>query len=194
MGRVEMRDPYKTYNKLLWSDFQAKTPEINWNEQFKTLGVPSPDSILVSAPAFFAELSSILAKTPVESLKVYLKWNILKGSASYLSSPFVKASFAYSQVLSGQKVQTPRWQRMSSLTDGVIGELLGQLYVARYFKPEAKERMAELVANLRKAFEIRIKNLDWMSDATKQKALDKLHAFTPKSDIQMCGKIRGSGH
>ncbi len=180
MTRVEMRDPYKTYNKLLWSTFQAKTPEINWNEQFKTLGVPTQDSILVSAPAFFAELSNMLAKTPVESLKVYLKWNILKGSASYLSSSFVKASFAYSQVLTGQKVQTPRWQRMSSLTDGVIGELLGQLYVARYFKPIAKERMTELVANLRKAFEIRINNLDWMSDVTKQKAKDKLHAFTPK--------------
>jgi putative endopeptidase len=92
----------------------------------------------------------------------------------------VKASFTFNQIVSGQKVQTPRWQRMSSLTDGVVGELLGQLYVAKYFKPEAKVRMEELVKNLRKAFEIRIKQLDWMSEETKQRALAKLYAFTPK--------------
>jgi len=180
MSRVEMRDPYKTYNKLAWNDFQKSTPGLDWNNQFAIFGVSSPDSILVSAPKFFEETAKIIEQSPLEDLKVYLCWNILKGSASYLSSPFTKASFAYSQVLTGQKVQTPRWQRMSSLTDGVIGELLGQMYVKEYFKPEAKARMVELVANLRKAFEIRIKNLDWMSDATKQKALDKLHAFTPK--------------
>ncbi len=180
MSRVEMRDPYKTYNKFAWNDFQKSSPNFDWSNQFAILGVSRPDSILVSAPKFFEETAKIIEQTALEDLKVYLCWNILKGSASYLSSPFTKAAFAYSQVLSGQKVQTPRWQRMSSLTDGVIGELLGQLYVKEYFKPEAKARMAVLVENLRKAFEIRIKNLDWMSDATKQKALDKLHAFTPK--------------
>ena len=80
----------------------------------------------------------------------------------------------------GQKVQTPRWQRMSSMTDGTVGELLGQIYVAKYFKPEAKARMVELVANLRKAFAVRINKLDWMSAETKEKALAKLNAFTPK--------------
>lgn len=180
MSRVEMRDPYKTYNKLTWSDFQKSSPSIDWSQQFALLGVKTPDSILVSAPKFFTEISKIIDETPLEDLKAYLCWNILKGSASYLSSPFNKASFAYSQVLTGQKVQAPRWQRMSSLTDGTIGELLGQLYVKEYFKPEAKARMEELVANLRKAFAIRIQNLDWMSEATKQKALDKLNAFTPK--------------
>ncbi|MFN9983220.1 MAG: M13 family peptidase, partial [bacterium] len=101
-------------------------------------------------------------------------------AAPYLSKPFVDANFAYNQTMSGQKVQTPRWQRMSSLTDNTIGELLGQLYVAKHFKPEAKERMDEMIKNLVKAYEIRIKKLDWMSDVTKQKALDKLKAFTPK--------------
>lgn len=180
MSRLEMRDPYKTYNKFAWNDFQKSTPTLDWSNQFAIYGVNKPDSILVSAPKFFEETSKIIDQSPLEDLKVYLSWNILKGSASYLSSPFNKASFAYTQVLTGQKVQTPRWQRMSSLTDGVIGELLGQLYVKEYFKPEAKARMVELVANLRKAFEIRIKNLDWMSDATKQRALDKLNAFVPK--------------
>ena len=180
MSRVEMRDPYKTYNKFSFAEFNQKSPAFNWAMTFQDFGTTAPDSMLVSAPKFFEVANKLLIETPLETWKTYLTWNVLKGSASYLSSPFVKANFTFNQVISGQKVQTPRWQRMSSLTDGVIGELLGQLYVAKYFKPEAKVRMAELVSNLRKAFEIRIKKLDWMSDETKQKALAKLYAFTPK--------------
>ena len=180
MSRLEMRDPYKTYNKLVFADFNQKTPAFNWALTFQDFGTSAPDSVLVSAPKFFESVNKMLIETPVETWKTYLTWNLLKGSASYLSSPFVNASFTFNQVVSGQKAQTPRWQRMSSLTDGVIGELLGQLYVAKYFKPEAKVRMEELVKNLRKAFEIRIKQLDWMSDETKQRALAKLYAFTPK--------------
>lgn len=180
MTRLEMRDPYKTYNKLVFADFNQKTPAFNWALTFQDFGTKAPDSVLVSAPKFFESVNKMLIETPVETWKTYLTWNLLKGSASYLSSPFVKASFTFNQIVSGQKVQTPRWQRMSSLTDGVVGELLGQLYVAKYFKPEAKVRMEELVKNLRKAFEIRIKQLDWMSEETKQKALAKLYAFTPK--------------
>jgi len=180
MTRLEMRDPYKTYNKLVFADFNQKTPAFNWALTFQDFGTNAPDSVLVSAPKFFESVNKMLIETPVETWKTYLTWNLLKGSASYLSSPFVKASFTFNQIVSGQKVQTPRWQRMSSLTDGVVGELLGQLYVAKYFKPEAKVRMEELVKNLRKAFEIRIKQLDWMSEETKQKALAKLYAFTPK--------------
>ena len=180
MSRLEMRDPYKTYNKLVFADFNQKTPAFNWALTFQDFGTSAPDSVLVSAPKFFESVNKMLIETPVETWKTYLTWNLLKGSASYLSSPFVKASFTFNQIVSGQKVQTPRWQRMSSLTDGVVGELLGQLYVAKYFKPEAKVRMEELVKNLRKAFEIRIKQLDWMSEETKQRALAKLYAFTPK--------------
>jgi putative endopeptidase len=180
MSRLEMRDPYKTYNKLAFADFNQKTPAFNWVLTFQDFGTTAPDSVLVSAPKFFESVNNMLIETPVTTWKTYLTWNLLKGSSNYLSSPFVKANFAFNQVISGQKVQTPRWQRMSSLTDGVIGELLGQLYVAKYFKPEAKARMEELVKNLRKAFEIRIKQLDWMSEETKQKALAKLYAFTPK--------------
>jgi putative endopeptidase len=92
----------------------------------------------------------------------------------------VETNFAFNQVLTGQKEQAPRWQRISSLTDGSISDLLGQLYVVDYFKPEAKVRMADLVKNVRLAFANRIKALDWMSDVTKEKALAKLAAFTPK--------------
>ncbi|TDQ06914.1 M13 family metallopeptidase [Pedobacter metabolipauper] len=180
MSRLEMRDPYKTYNKFTVAAFKATTPNINWTEMLTKFKVAGQDTLLVSAPAFFTSVDGLLKSVPVADWKTYLEWNLLKGAASNLSSPFVNASFVFNQAQTGQKVQTPRWQRMSSLTDGTIGELLGQLYVAKYFKPEAKARMNELISNLRKAFEIRIKGLDWMSDVTKEKALAKLNAFVPK--------------
>ncbi|MCZ4244811.1 M13 family metallopeptidase [Pedobacter punctiformis] len=180
MSRLEMRDPYKTYNKFTIADFNKTTPDIDWNTYLPKFKIKGQDTVLVSSPKFFASLDGLLKSVSVADWKTYLEWNILKGSASSLSSPFVKASFAFNQAQTGQKVQTPRWQRMSSLTDGTIGELLGQLYVAKYFKPEAKERMNQMIVNLRKAFEIRINGLEWMSAETKQKALAKLHAFTPK--------------
>lgn len=180
MSRVEMRDPQKTYNKFSVADLSKTTPAIDWKSLMAKMKVTGQDTVLVNSPEFFSKLNSLLTATPVTDWQTYLQWNVIKGAAPNLSSPFVKANFDFTQVLSGQKVQTPRWQRMSSMTDGTLGELLGQLYVKNYFKPEAKERMKELVANLIKAYEIRIKNLDWMTPATKQKALDKLHAFTPK--------------
>ncbi|KAA8486247.1 endothelin-converting enzyme [Arcticibacter tournemirensis] len=180
MSRVEMRDPHKTYNKFTIANFNRLTPAVNWTDMLAKIKAPGQDTVLVSVPTFFSSLNGLLTSTSVKDLKTYLQWNILKNSAPYLSSPFVKANFVYSQALSGQKVQTPRWQRMSSLTDNNIGELLGQLYVKTYFKPEAKARMQVLVQNLRKAYAIRINNLDWMSDATKKKALAKLNAFNTK--------------
>jgi putative endopeptidase len=180
MSRLEMRDPYKTYNKFTVTAFSGATPNLNWAVILPKLEVKGQDTLLVSSPKFFASLDGMLKSVPVTDWKTYLEWNVLKSSAGSLSSPFVKASFTFTQAQTGQKVQTPRWQRMSSLTDGSIGDLLGQLYVAKYFKPEAKARMTELIKNLRTAFEIRIKGLDWMSDDTKEKALAKLHAFLPK--------------
>jgi putative endopeptidase len=180
MSRLEMRDPYKTYNKFTVADLSKTTPGLDWAAILPKLKVTGQDTLLVSAPKFFTSLDGLLKTVSVADWKTYLEWNVLKNSASSLSSPFVNANFAFTQAQTGQRVQTPRWQRMSSLTDNNIGELLGQLYVAKYFKPEAKARMEELIKNLRTAFEIRIKNLEWMSPATKEKALEKLHAFTPK--------------
>ena len=105
---------------------------------------------------------------------------MLNSSAAYLSSDFVKQNFAMTQVLTGQKEMTPRWQMVSGIIDNQLGDLLGQLYVEKYFKPEAKVRMMELVNNLQTTFAARIQNLDWMSDETKVQALDKLNAFTKK--------------
>jgi putative endopeptidase len=180
MSRVEMRDPYKTYNKFQVESFTATTPGLNWREILADLKIKNQDSILVNNPVFFTTVSGLLKSIPLDDWKTYLQWNVLKAAAPYLSSAFVDAGFAFNQILSGQRIQTPRWQRMSQLTDGSIGELLGQLYVKDYFKPEAKLRIAELVTNLRKAFANRINKLDWMSPATKTKALAKLAAFRPK--------------
>lgn len=179
-SRVEMRDAYKTYNKFVMADLSKITPSFNWNKIMSELKVKGEDSILVNNPAFFASLDSIFTATSLDDLKAYLQWNVLKGAAPHLSSAFVDANFSFNQVLTGQKVQTPRWQRISQLTDGSIGELLGQLYVKEHFKPEAKVRMDELISNVRKAFANRINNLDWMGAETKQKALAKLAAFRPK--------------
>ncbi len=180
MSRTEMRDPQKTYNKFSITDFAKTTPSIDWKSFLAKINITNQDSILVNVPKFFPVADSLLQATPINEWQVYLQWNLLRSAAPYLSKPFVDAEFAYNQTLTGQKVQTPRWQRASSLTDGHVGELLGQLYVEKYFKPEAKARMKVLIDNLIKAYEIRIKQLDWMSDATKQKALAKLKAFHPK--------------
>ena len=144
------------------------------------LKIKKEDTILVNNPAFFKEVAAMMNTVSLNDWKTYLQWNILKSAAPYLSKSFVDASFAFNQVVSGQRTQTPRWERMSLLTDGSIGELLGQLYVKEYFTPAAKVRMVELVSNLRKAFAVRINNLDWMSAETKVKALAKLAAFRPK--------------
>lgn len=180
LSRVELRDAYRTYNKFSLADLSRKTPQLQWQQILPALKVTGQDSILVNNPAFFVAADSLLQTVPVADWKTYLQWYVLRGAAPYLSSAFVDANFAFNQVVTGQKVPTPRWQRVASLTDGNIGELLGQLYVKDYFKPAAKARMEELVSNLRKAYANRIQQLDWMSDATKQKALAKLAAFRPK--------------
>ncbi|MGY3055351.1 putative endopeptidase [Pedobacter sp. UYEF25] len=180
MSRLEMRDPYKTYNKYTVIDFDKRTPNIKWESYLNQFNINGQDTVLVSSPRFFSSMDSLLTAFPVKDWKTYLSWNVLKNASSLLSASFVNANFIFTQAQTGQKIQTPRWQRMSSQTDGTIGEFLGQLYVAKYFKPEAKARMNEMIVNLRKAFAIRIKGLDWMSGETKQKALAKLDAFTPK--------------
>ena len=180
LSRVAMRDPNVTYNKFSVADFSKTTPHLDWAQLMVQLKTPGQDTVLVGQPIFFVAADSLLAATYIADWKVYLKWNILKGSAGALSAPFVQASFAFSSVLSGQKVQTPRNERMSGLVDGSIGELLGQLYVEKYFTPAAKQYMVNLVKNLEGTLGDRIKRLDWMSDETKARALKKLASITVK--------------
>ncbi len=181
LQRVELRDPYKTYNIFSVTDFSNTTPSIDWKIMLEKMGVNKPvDSIVSNNPQFFKTADVLLSALPVENWKVYLSWNVLRNSESLLSTPFVNEAFNFGKVLSGQKEQTPRWQRMSGLIDGTLGDAIGKLYVSEYFKPEAKERMLELVNNLQQTFASRIKRLDWMSPETKTRALEKLNAFTKK--------------
>ena len=179
-SRVEMRDPYKTYNKFAITGLNALTPTINWNQQFQLMNVQGADTILVGNPSFLRRMETILKEYPITDWQSYLRWNIIRSAAPYLSNAFVKADFEFTRVQTGQKEQTPRWQRMSGLIDRTLGDLVGQLYVEKYFKPAAKARMLELVNNLQATFGERIKRLDWMSDETKPKALQKLNAFAKK--------------
>lgn len=181
MSRVEMRDPVKLYNKFSIDGFSAKTPSLNWKSILKDLGYKTiQDSLLSSNPKFLVFADSLLSNVPIATWKTYLQWGVIRDASPYLSSAFIDANFAYNKVLSGQKSQTPRWQRMSGLVDGQVGELLGQLYVAKYFKPAAKKRMLELLDNMTAAFTERINKLDWMSAETKVNALIKLNAFIKK--------------
>lgn len=180
MARVEMRDPYKTYNKFAINDLSASTPNINWAQMLEELQIKGADSILVGNPAFMKIVNGMLTELPLSDWKTYLRWTVLRSTAGSLSSPFVNAEFEFSKVSTGQKVQTPRWQRISGLIDRTLADLIGQLYVQQYFKPAAKTYMVGLVDNMVNTFGDRIQRLDWMSEGTKVKALEKLHAIAKK--------------
>ncbi len=180
MSRVEMRNPKKTYNKFSMADFSKETPGFNWTTLVKTMKVNGADSILVNNPDFFKAADALFTAVPLEIWKAYLEWSVIKSSASFLSSDFVNRQFAFEKVLTGQKEMTPRWQRVSNLTDRSLGELIGQLYVEKYFTQAAKDRMLALVKNVQETFADRIERLDWMSDSTKKQALLKLHAIVNK--------------
>jgi putative endopeptidase len=181
MSRVEMRDPVKLYNKFSVAGLNVRTPGINWATTFKQLGYANdPDTMIVSNPKFLTFIDSLVNTVPIEDIKVYLQWDVMRDAAPFLSSDFVNANFIYNKAISGQKEQTPRWQRSSNLIDNQLGDLLGQLYVDKYFKPEAKQRMIALIENMIQTFDSRIQKLEWMSPETKLRASEKLHAFTKK--------------
>jgi len=180
MSRVEMRDPYKVYNKFGWASLSATTPLLDWKSIAEKLRVTNTDSVIVSNPAFLVSMNGLLNTVSVDDWKTYMQWHVLESAAPFLSSAFVQQNFKFSQVLSGQKEMTPRWQRVSNMIDNTMGDLLGELYVKKYFTAEAKQRMLDMVNNLQQTFADRIKKLDWMSAETKVKALEKLNAFTKK--------------
>jgi len=177
---VELRDPQKNYNKLAVADFQKQIPNINFNTVLKNLGA-STDSIIVRQPKYYQTLSALIKSQPIETWKEKLKFDALNNAANALNKAFRTAKFEFfSKTLYGQLAQTERWKTMVNNTDNNLGDLLGQLYAEQYFKPEAKKRMLELVNNLQKVYEERIKKVDWMSAETKKKALEKLNAFIKK--------------
>lgn len=179
--RLELRDPFKNYNKIDLDGLKNLSPKVNWDLYFKTIGLTNTKEINAAQKKFISGLSNVISNVAIDDWKIYLKWEVINTAASYLSSNFEKESFAfYGTVLRGQKQQRPRWKKVLSTTDGALGEALGQLYVQKYFPPEAKDRMLKLVNNLKVAFKNRINNVDWMTDTTKQKAIEKLKAITVK--------------
>ncbi len=181
LNMVDRRDPNRTYNKMPFSQLVSSTPNFDWQAYFAAIGMTPPSEINVRMPGFIQNLSQMLSEVPVNDWKLYLKWNIIDNSAPYLSSAFVKQNFDFNNAfLSGQKVMQPRWKRVLNATSGGLGEAIGKLYVEKFFPPQAKERMLQLVENLRISLGHRIKKLDWMSGTTKQLALEKLDAMRVK--------------
>ena len=161
---VELRDPQTNYNKMAVADLDKQMPAIGWKELLVKLHA-NTDSINLGQPGYYAKLDTLLQTIPVDTWKTYLRFHVLDNAAFVLSKDSVMANFEYTgKALSGQRQLKPRWERAYGVIDGAMGEALGQLYVQKYFTPEAKERITELVNNLQKAFAMRIDNLDWMSD------------------------------
>ena len=137
--------------------------------------------VLVTQLDFMRALDSIITNTSLDDWKTWLKWSALNASATYLNEDLDKQNFEfYSKTLRGIEEQRPRWRRGVNAVNANLGEVVGKVYITEHFPPEAKERMLELVNNLIKAYEISIKELDWMGEETKAEALDKLSKFTPK--------------
>lgn len=181
MTRLERRDPLRTYNKMNLAALVELSPGFDWNGFFTQMGLPNQEEINVSMVDFFKEISTMMGDVPVEVWKDYLSWDIINIAAPYLNSALVNQDFYfYGKVMKGQEKNRDRWKRVQGTTSNALSEAIGQLYVAEYFPPEAKERMVKLVENLRVALGQRIDNLAWMSEETKEKAHEKLAAIKVK--------------
>lgn len=179
-SRVESRNADKTYNKKTMDEVKELLGDFNLGAYTEAAGIATVQDAVVRQPSYFESFGSMFADVPLETWQHYLSLRLVNGFASALSEDISDRRFAfYGKVLNGTPEQQPRWKRGVDATDGALGEVLGQLYVAEYFPPAAKQRMETLVDNLIKAYGESIKELDWMSEETKQKALEKLSKFTP---------------
>lgn len=174
---VALRDPIANYHKESVTSLNKTLP--GFKDFLNALGVHS-DSVLIGQPEFYKGLYSALRKTPIQTLKNYLCFHVLNDDADYLSHDFVDTKFDYTRLLTGQSQMRERWKRMTSLVDGQLGDALGQLYVQKYFPPEAKQKISDLVDNIISTYAERLQQVDWMSDSTRQKAVQKLHAIVKK--------------
>jgi putative endopeptidase len=181
MDRLTLRDPHKTYNKKTVQELKEIAPNFNWSHYFEAIGVGNPGELIVMQPDFVKEFNALLDNESLETWKTYFRWNIFRSTAAYLNSDIVNENFSfYGKVLSGTPELKPRWKRVMDATNSSLSEAVGQIYVERYFPPEAKERMLALVGNLKIALGERIKMVAWMSDSTKANALEKLDAINVK--------------
>ncbi|MBD8871982.1 M13 family metallopeptidase [Rhodanobacter sp. DHB23] len=181
LSPVEERDPQNEYHFVSVKDADKVTPHFSWDKFFAAQGVTIDKGFSLSQPKFFAEFDKLLASAPASEWQAYLRFHTISDASNYLSKNFQDNKFDfYGKTLAGQPQQKPRWKRVLGAVNGSMGEALGQLYVAKVFTPETKQRAQELVDNVRNALKARIENLDWMSDATKQQAIAKWNTFLPK--------------
>ena len=179
--RRELRDPVANYNKTDLAGLQKMAPGIDWKAYFEGIKLQATNEINVGQPKFITGMAKMLSTVPVADWKIYFRWDVINSAASSLSSDFDKEHFAfYGTVLSGTKEQRPRWKRMIDQTSNSLGEAVGQLYVQKFFPPEAKKRMIDLVNNLKISLGERIQGLTWMSDSTKKEAEAKLAKINVK--------------
>lgn len=180
-SRVETRDANKRYNKYETGEFAKYMGSFPWQAYAKATGLDNVKHVIASQNTYMKAFGEMFAQVDVNTWKEYFKMKLISEYAGYLSKDFTDRQFAfYGTTLKGIEEQRPRWKKAVSGVDTVLGELLGRLYVAEHFKPEAKERMEQLVQNLIKGFEVGINELEWMSAETKVAALEKLSKFTPK--------------
>jgi len=179
--KEDSRDADKIYNKVSDAELGEMLSNFNLDAYFAGIGSGRQEYVIVSQPSYLEAVNGLFVDTDLQTWKEYARINSILAFASYLQADVVDAQFDFfSKTLLGTEEQRPRWQRAISSMNGAMGELLGQLYVERHFPPEAKERMKDMLYYLSEAYADSIRNLDWMSDETKQKALEKLSKFTPK--------------
>ncbi len=179
--KEDTRDPLKNYTKLTAQQLEAATPNFNWTVFFQESGLQKVDSVIVGQPEFLAALNANLKKIPLEDWKNYLKYQLTRGLASYLDDKTYLEVFGfYSQTIRGIQQPKPRWKRVVEQTDGYLGELIGQVYVAEYLPAGTKEKLVEIGNAVKTVYAERIQKLDWMSAATKEKAHQKLQSMIMK--------------
>ena len=178
---VEQRNPAANYHKMSLDELKKEIPGIDWDAFLNGIGVKGVTELSVSQVEPIKEVEKIINSLPVENQIAYMQWNLIDRAAGYLSDDLVAQNFDfYGKTLSGKQVNQPRWKRAVSTVNGVLGEAVGQMYVEKYFPAAAKERMVQLVKNLQTALGERIRNLEWMGDSTKIKAIEKLNSFYVK--------------
>ena len=182
LDKVAMRDARNYNNPLPFADLQKMTPAINWQKFVDDLGINKKiETVNVMQPKYMASLQKFLTQTPIEDIKTLMVWNTLYSSSDYLTTDIEKANWDfYAKTLYGAKKQLPSEERALGTVDGAVGEAIGKLYVEAKFPPAAKAKAEEMIADVIKAFQNRITKLDWMTDDTKKKAIEKLDKFTVK--------------
>lgn len=179
--RAELRDPLANYHKFRVAELASDSPAAPLRAYLSAIGHKDLEEVVLRQPEFFRRLRDLLRERPLRDWQTYLRWRVVLAGAPYLHAAAEEEAFAFfGGILRGQQAQEPRWQRAARVIDGEIGEALGQLFVEKHFPPAARVRMSELISNLKAVFRERLQNLDWMSEATRARALAKFDRFTQK--------------